>query len=115
MLTEIRRDEIGERDDAAARTRLGRAERVAATGRVVDLAGNADGAGVQVDVVRSERGELGAAKAGEGGEQDQRAVAGADGISQGVDLGDGEHGTFGRVLVASVFDAAWVAADQPVV
>ena len=42
-------------------------------------------------------------------------VAGADGVGKGVDLMDGEHETFGRVLVACAFDTAWVAADQPVI
>lgn len=66
-----------------------------ATGRVVDLAGDADGAGVEVDVLPGECGEFGPAEASEGGEQDQRPVAGADGVGQGVDLGNAEDGTLG--------------------
>ena len=86
---------------------------MAAAALVVDLAGDPDRAGVQVNVLRGERGEFGPAEAGEGGQQDQRSIAGRDGVGKGVDLGDGEHGTFGRDLVASALNAAWVAADQP--
>src|ERR1017187_10524727 len=85
MLAEVRHDEVWEGDDAPASARFGAAERVTAAGRIVDLAGNADGAGVQVDVLQGERGEFGPAEASEGGEQDQHAVAGADGVGEGVD------------------------------
>jgi hypothetical protein len=115
MLAEVRCDEIWEGDDAPAGARLGRPEGVTAAARVVDLPGNADGAGVQVDVLGSERGEFSPAEASEGGEQDQHAVAGVDGVGNGVDLRDGEHGALGRVLVASALDSAWVALDQPVI
>src|SRR5262245_53480530 len=67
VLAETGCDEIGEGDDAPTGARLGRPERAAAATRVVDLTGNTDGAGARIDVLRGERGELGPAEAGEGG------------------------------------------------
>ena len=61
---------------------------MAATAQVVDLAGYPDCAGVQVDVLRGERGEFRPAEASESGKQDQRTIAGADGFGKGIDLGE---------------------------
>ena len=82
VCAEVGGDEIREGDAAAAGGRLGRPERVAATGRIVDLAGNPDGARFGVDVVRGECGEFGPAEAGEGGQQDQRPIARINRIGQ---------------------------------
>jgi hypothetical protein len=67
VLAEIGHDEIRKRHDAPTGTRLGRPERVAAAARVVDLAGNADSARIQIDVGGTERGEFSPAEASEGG------------------------------------------------
>ena len=94
VLAEIRRDEIGERDDPAAGLRFGRPERTAAAGKVVDLTSNPDSAGVQVDVVGTKCSEFSPAKAGLGGQEDQRCISRPHGVGQGVDLGDGQDWTF---------------------
>jgi hypothetical protein len=94
VLAEIRRDEIGERDDPAAGLRFGRPERTAAAGKVVDLTSNPDSAGVQVDVVGTKCSEFSPAKAGLDGQEDQRCISRPHGVGQGVDLDDGQDWTF---------------------
>ena len=111
MLTEIGRDQLGERDGADACLGLGRAE-VVSLAVVVELAGNPDGERVEVDVRWGERGELGPAQAGESGEQDQRPVTQADRVGQGVDLLNAQHGAYRRLLTVSTLDPARVALDH---
>ena len=84
-----------ERRRSAPGLGLGRSERAAAAARVADLPGYPHGAGVDVDVSRTERGKFGPTKAGEGGHEHERPIARRDGIGHGVDLGNVQKRTFG--------------------
>ncbi len=70
------------------------ARRTAAGRDLGELPGDAHGRRRGVDVAAAERDQLAPAKAAEAREQDHGAVAGAAGVGERVDLGDGEHWPF---------------------
>jgi hypothetical protein len=79
------------------------------------LAADADRAGRQVQIASAQCDRLAPAQAREGGQQDQHPVAaGRHAVGQIEDLGDGEHRPFGRLLVATAADPAWVARDDAI-
>jgi hypothetical protein len=64
-----------------------------ASGYLAELAGDADGPPVTVDVSALESGQLALRQTAEAGQEDERSVSRADRVGQGVDLADGQDGS----------------------
>ncbi len=90
MLGQLRLDQVGEWHGAPSCPGLGRPEGRPATELLDELPLDPDRAGFQVDIARTERGQLGPPEAGEGAEKHERAVSLVDRVGQGVDLGNGQ-------------------------
>jgi hypothetical protein len=90
---------------------LGGGEERLATGYLAALAGDTDGPAVTIDVGALESGQLAPPQAAEAGKEDERPVARANRVGQGVDLVYGQDWPFGRLLDRCALDTARVPAD----
>jgi hypothetical protein len=91
---------------------LRRSEPHGAVTQLLRLFGDGEPAVEQIDVTPSERQELAEAQPAERAGQDERPELGSDGVSQGVDLRDGQGRTFGRAFGARALDRARVLGDR---
>src|SRR5262249_15359524 len=112
---QVRNDEVGKAHGTLPSGGFWRAEGVATIRQFGEAASDADNARGQVDVIAPQRGQLAPSQTGEHGPQDKRTGPGGDGVGQREYLVDREHWPFRRFLLSGTFDAAWVAADNPVV
>ncbi len=94
------------RNGALASVGLGCGGERLATGYLAELAGDADGPAVTIDVSALESGQLTPPQAAKAGKEDERPVARADRIGQGVDLADGQDWPFRRLLDRCALDTA---------
>jgi len=104
-----------ERDRALPGLGLRGSERRPAVRLLDELPVYPDRAGFQVDIGRTERGQLGPSQAGESGEQDEHPVSLVDRVGNRVDLGNRQDRTLGGLLLSGTLDPAGVTPDHPVI